>query len=116
VNAIRNQNAALQSNRGLQFHSTDNDHIICYSKRTEDNSNVIVTAVNLDAVWSQSGHVQLPLQEFGIDSRYPYQVIDLLTDRSFTWYGPRNYIELRPNEMPAHILKIERFEAYAGTA
>jgi starch synthase (maltosyl-transferring) len=116
VNAIRNQNAALQSNRGLQFHSTDNDHIICYSKRTEDNSNVIVTAVNLDAVWSQSGYVQLPLQEFGIDSRYPYQVIDLLTDRSFTWYGPRNYIELRPNEMPAHILKIERFEAYAGTA
>jgi starch synthase (maltosyl-transferring) len=116
VNAIRKQNPALQSNRGLQFHSTDNDHIICYSKRTEDNSNIIVTAVNLDAVWTQSAFVQLPLQEFGIDSRYPYQVIDLLTDRCFTWYGPRNYIELRPNEMPAHILKLERFEAYAGTA
>jgi starch synthase (maltosyl-transferring) len=116
VNAIRKQNPALQSNRGLQFHSTENDQIICYSKRTEDNSNIIVTAVNLDAVWTQSAFVQLPLQEFGIDSRYPYLMIDLLTDRRFTWYGPRNYIELRPNEMPAHILKLERLEAYAGTA
>jgi starch synthase (maltosyl-transferring) len=116
VNAIRKQNPALQSNRGLQFHSTENDQIICYSKRTEDNSNIIVTAVNLDAVWTQSAFVQLPLQDFGIDSRYPYLMIDLLTDRRFTWYGPRNYIELRPNEMPAHILKLERLEAYAGTA
>jgi starch synthase (maltosyl-transferring) len=116
VNTIRKENAALQSNERLQFHSTENDQIICYSKQTEDKSNVIVTAVNLDPVWTQSGFVELPLQEFGIDERYPYRVIDLLTGARFTWYGPRNYIELRPNEMPAHILKLERFEAYARTA
>jgi len=116
VNAIRKENAALQSNKRLEFHSTENDQIICYSKQTEDRTNVIVTAVNLDPVWTQSGFVELPLQEFGIDARYPYRVIDLLTGERFTWFGPRNYIELRPNEMPAHILKLERFEAYARTA
>ena len=116
VNAIRKENPALQSNERLQFHSTENDQIICYSKQTEDKKNVIVTAVNLDAVWTQSGFVELPLEEFGIDARYPYRVIDLLTGARFTWYGPRNYIELRPKEMPAHILKLERFEAYARTA
>jgi len=116
VNAIRKENPALQSNRRLQFHPTENDQIICYSKQTEDKKNVIVTAVNLDAVWTQSGFVELPLEEFGIDARYPYRVIDLLTGARFTWYGPRNYIELRPKEMPAHILKLERFEAYARTA
>jgi starch synthase (maltosyl-transferring) len=116
VNSIRKGNTALQSNETLQFHSTENDQIICYSKQTEDKSNVIVTAVNLDPVWTQSGFVDLPLHEFGIDVRYPYRVVDLLTGARFTWSGPRNYIELRPKEMPAHILKIERFEAYARTA
>jgi starch synthase (maltosyl-transferring) len=113
VNAIRKQNPALQSNHRLRFHPTENDQIICYSKQTEDNSNVIVTVVNLDAVWPQSGFVQLPLKDFGIDGRYPYQIVDLLTGTRFTWNGPRNYIELRPKEMPAHIFKLERFEAYA---
>jgi starch synthase (maltosyl-transferring) len=116
VNAIRKENPALQFNQRLRFHSTENDQIICYSKQTTDKSNIIVTAVNLDPVWTQSGFVELPLEEFGIDARYPYRVVDLLTGSRFTWYGPRNYIELRPKELPAHILKLERFEAYARTA
>src|SRR5207302_11108360 len=55
VNAIRKENPALQSNRRLEFHRVDNDQIIGYSKRTEDNENVIVTIVNLDYRWTQSG-------------------------------------------------------------
>jgi hypothetical protein len=34
-------------------------------------------------------------------------MVDLLTGKQFTWQGPRNYIELRPDEMPAHILRKE---------
>jgi starch synthase (maltosyl-transferring) len=107
VNAIRKENRALQSNERLRFHFIENDQLISYSKRTADNSNVIVAVVNLDPVWTQSGFVELPLDELGIDMRHPYKMADLLTGQRFTWQGPRNYVELRPNEMPAHILRLE---------
>jgi len=105
VNAIRRANTALQSNDNLMFHAIDNDQIICYSKRTADNSNLILTVVNLDPAWMQSGFVELPLQDLGIDVRHPYKMTDLLTGKKFDWQGARNYVELRPNELPAHILR-----------
>ena len=107
VNAARNENPALQSNENLKFHSIDNDQLICYSKRTPDKKNVVVTVVSLDPVWPQSGFVELPLEELGIDVRRPYRMVDLLTGAAFTWQGPRNYVELRPHEIPAHILRRE---------
>jgi starch synthase (maltosyl-transferring) len=107
VNAIRKENPALQSNESLRFHAIDNDRLIAYSKRTADRKNVIVVVVNLDPIWKQSGFLELPLEELGIDVRHPYRMLDLLTGARFTWQGSRNYLELRPNEMPAHILKKE---------
>lgn len=107
VNAIRKENPALQSNERLQFHRIDNDQIICYSKQTSDRSNLIVTIVNLDPSWTQAGFVELPVHDLGIDVRQPYQMVDLLTGTSFRWQGARNYVELRPHEMPAHILRKE---------
>jgi starch synthase (maltosyl-transferring) len=106
VNAIRKENPALQSNKSLRFHTIQNDQLICYSKRTPDKRNVIITVVNLDPVSPQSGFVELPLEELGIDARRPYQMLDLLTGEKFPWQGPSNYVELRPHEMPAHILKV----------
>jgi starch synthase (maltosyl-transferring) len=104
VNAIRRENRALQSNERLRFHHTDNDQIICYSKTTANRDNAIIVVVNLD-MNTQSGFITLPLEELGIDPRKPYRITDLLTYAHFRWQGPRNYIELRPHEMPAHILQ-----------
>jgi starch synthase (maltosyl-transferring) len=107
VNAIRKENPALQSNDSLRFHEIDNPQLIAYSKRTADRKNVIVTVVNLDPLWRQSGFLELPGADLGIDMRHPYNMVDLLTGEKFSWQGSRNYIELRPGEMPAHILKKE---------
>jgi starch synthase (maltosyl-transferring) len=110
VNAIRKENPALQSNQTLQFHAVDNDQIIVYSKRTADKKNVILNIVSLDPLWKQSGFLELPLKELdelGIDNRRPYRWVDLLTGQKFSWQGSRNYVELRPHEMPAHILRKE---------
>ena len=107
VNAIRKENPALQSNARLRFHTVDNDKLICYSKQTLDKRNLIVTVVNLDPQWSQSGFVKLPLEELGIDVRHPYRMVDLLSGATFIWQGPTNYVELRPYELPAHILRRE---------
>ncbi len=108
VNRIRRENPALQTNTGLRFHPVENDQLLCYSKQTQDRSNIILVIANLDRHYKQSGWVQLDLESFGLDADHPYQVHDLLTDDSFLWRGPRNYIELNLEPYPAHIFKIKR--------
>ncbi|HEY2093186.1 MAG TPA: alpha-1,4-glucan--maltose-1-phosphate maltosyltransferase [Thermoanaerobaculia bacterium] len=102
VNRIRRENPALQQNLTLQFHETDNDQILCYSKASGDN--VIVTIVNVDPHNAQSGWVTLDLPEV---SR-AFQVHDLLSNARHTWQGGRNFVKLDPNVVPAHIFKIRR--------
>jgi starch synthase (maltosyl-transferring) len=106
VNAIRRQNPALQSNAGLEFQRINNDQMIAYSKRTPDNRNVILTVVNLDNQANQAGMIELSLSNLGIDPRHPYFMTDLLTGVRYTWHGPSNFVELRPNDLPAHILRL----------
>ena len=108
VNRIRRENPALQSDRSLRFHHIDNEALICYSKRTEDLSNAIIVVVNLDPHYTQSGWVEPNLDEFGLDHHRPYQVHDLLTDARYLWDVARNYVQLNPHEMPAHIFRVRR--------
>ncbi len=106
VNRIRKDNIALQSDWSLRFHPVDNDEIICFSKKSDDGSNVILVVVNLDAYHTQSGWVDLPLEHLRLDPHQPYQVHDLLTDARFLWHGARNYVELNPHSVPAHIFRV----------
>ncbi|MEJ2720356.1 MAG: alpha-1,4-glucan--maltose-1-phosphate maltosyltransferase [bacterium] len=108
MNRIRKENRALQEDWNLRHHSIDNDQMICYSKHTENLDDVLLVIVNLDPYHTQSGWVELPLSEFGLDERNPYQMHDLLSEARFLWYGPRNYVELDPQAIPAHILRIRR--------
>jgi len=116
VNQIRHDNPALHSNLSLDFHTVDNEQIICYSKKTEDLSNVIVVVVNLDPHYTQSGWVDLPLSMLEIPEQQAFQVHDLLSDARYLWHGPRNYVELNPHVCPAHILRIRRRSAANGTS
>ncbi len=106
VNRIRHENTALQSDWSLRFHPIDNDHLICYSKHTEDFSNVILVVVNLDPHHTQSGWVELVLDELKLTSDRPYQVHDLLSDARYLWHSSRNYVELNPRVVPAHIFRL----------
>jgi starch synthase (maltosyl-transferring) len=108
VNHIRRENPALQSDLSLRFHSVDNEQLIGYSKRTEDLTNIILVVVNLDYRYKQSGWVGLSLEEFGLDPGQPFKVHDLLADATYQWRGPRNYVELDPKKVPAHIFRIHR--------
>jgi starch synthase (maltosyl-transferring) len=108
VNRIRRENPALQSDSSLRFHAIDNDQLICYSKHTEDLSNTVLVVVNLDAHHTHSGWIEVPLESLGLDPRQPYQVHDLLSGARYLWHGSRNYVELNPQIMPAHILRVLR--------
>src|SRR5207245_428442 len=48
VNKVRRENPALQQDRGLRFHPTENDQLVAYTKATEDLSEVVLTDVNVE--------------------------------------------------------------------
>jgi starch synthase (maltosyl-transferring) len=108
VNEIRRENPALQSDWSLRFHTLDNDQLIAYSKSTEDLSDIILVIVNLDPHYKQSGWVEVPLEDFQLSPNQSYQVHDLLTDARYLWRGTRNYVELNPLILPAHIFRVRR--------
>jgi starch synthase (maltosyl-transferring) len=108
VNQIRRENPAFHSNANLRFHDVDNEQIIAFSKHTDDLANQVLVVVNLDPHHAQAGLVDLPLDELRIDHHQAYQVHDLLTDARYLWHGPRNFVELNPQIVPANIFVIRR--------
>jgi starch synthase (maltosyl-transferring) len=107
INRIRKENAALQSIRNLRFHGTDNPMLICYSKTTDDLSNVILVVVNLDSFHRQTGWVDLDLTALGLAADRAFQAHDLLGGGQYYWRGSRNYVELTPESLQAHILRLQ---------
>jgi starch synthase (maltosyl-transferring) len=107
VNSIRRDHVALQHNSGLKFHVTDNPMLIAYSKTSEDRGDKLLVVVNLDPVNKQMGWVDVVLKEFRLAAGESYEMNDLLTDKKYTWQGNRNYVELNPGVLPAHIFRVE---------
>ncbi|MFO8010837.1 MAG: alpha-1,4-glucan--maltose-1-phosphate maltosyltransferase [Dehalococcoidia bacterium] len=108
VNLIRRENPALRQDWNLEFHTIENDEIMAYTRKTDDLANIILTVVNLDPHHTQSGWVEVPIDELGLDQSRPYQVHDLLTGSRYLWHGRHNYVELNPEVVPAHILRFEQ--------
>jgi starch synthase (maltosyl-transferring) len=108
VNRIRRENAAFHNDASLMFHHVDNDELIAYSKHSVDGQNVTLTVVNLSPHYVHSGWVQLDLEVLGMEADKPFQVVDLLTDAYYTWQGSRNYVQIDPHSVPAHVFVIRR--------
>ena len=112
INRIRRENPALQRDDRLQFHDVDNDQLLCYSKSSDDLANVLLIVVNLDPFRSQAGWTTLHLESLGIGPDQAFQVKDLLTGARYLWKGARNFLEVNPVTMPAHIFSIREAEAH----
>ncbi|HEU4612341.1 MAG TPA: alpha-1,4-glucan--maltose-1-phosphate maltosyltransferase [Kofleriaceae bacterium] len=107
INRIRRSLPALSDMRSLRFHETDNDLVMAYSKRRGDSIALVV--VNLDPHHTHRAWLDLDLSAFDIAPDHTFQVHDLLSGARFSWRGPRNFVELVPAEMPAHIFEVRRF-------
>ncbi len=97
LNALRRLHPALQSHLGLRFYPADNDQILFYGK-----GNILV-AVSLDPHAAQEATIELPLWRMGRPDDAALPVVDLMTDRTFTWFGKFQRIRLDPAEMPFRI-------------
>ena len=106
VNRIRRENPALQSDHSLRYHKTENEQILCYSKAAGDN--LVLMAVSLDCNYTQGAWIELDLDELGLERDQQFQVHDLLTGARFLWQGTRNFVQLDPHQVPAHILRLRR--------
>ena len=106
MNTIRRENRALQSNERLSFHPASDEGVICYSKRSDDARNIVLTLVNLDPRHARSAVIELPLEEWGIDPKRPFPVDDLVNDGAGRWRGRRHELRLDPKASPAAIFRL----------
>jgi starch synthase (maltosyl-transferring) len=105
VNDIRRRHPALQRLRNIHFHDGDNPKVIVYSKHTDDRSDVVLTIVSLDAHEAQEATLSLDLALLGAPSGHPFEVLDELSEETFTWEGAHPYVRLEPDQA-AHILHL----------
>jgi starch synthase (maltosyl-transferring) len=106
VNGIRRSSPPLQRNLGLAFHDVDNEQLIAYSKVSEGSAERLLVVVNLDPRNTQQGWVNVALDKLHLGRDESYQMHDLLTDVRYVWHGSRNYVQLNPWVLPAHIFKV----------
>ncbi len=115
LNAIRHEHLAFRTLRTLRFHTVGNDRLLAFSKTPDAGPSVdparpahasVLVVANLDPHGTQAGTVDLDLAALGVDPARPFQVHDLVADRTFTWSGPSNYVELRPTEQVGHVFRV----------
>ena len=107
INNIRKENESFQQTNNIKFLETGNDQLIAFYKWNLDRTNETLTIISLDAHHSQTGSVQLPLNDLNIHHGHKIEVLDLVTRNSYNWYNEWNYVELHPS-LPFHIFKINK--------
>ncbi len=107
INQIRKDNKALQTTYNYQSCKIENDMIMAYLRKTDDNQNCIMVVVNLDPFHRQSGWVKVPLSELGVAEGHHLVMHDLITDARYIWTKEWNFVELDPTMLPFHIFRIE---------
>jgi starch synthase (maltosyl-transferring) len=105
LNGIRREERALRDLRCLRFLTVDNDQLLAFSKMCDGEGVIVV--VNLDPWNVQSGWLEVPCGELGIEGDV-YQVHDLISDERYQWTGVRNFVRLDPQGMPAHVFRVRR--------
>jgi starch synthase (maltosyl-transferring) len=90
LNAARRAHPSLAELRTLRFHGTsDDDHLLAYSKTAPDGSDRVLVVVNLDPHEVREGILHLPWGG-------RYEVRDELSGETYTWDGHEPYVRLDP--------------------
>ena len=104
INEIRRKHPALSELTNVHFHEIDKENIIVFSK-TSAAGDAILVLCNLNPFNYEEGMTTLDLEALGIDPTRGFEVHDLITDTTYFWNGPHNYVRLDPGE-PAHVFRV----------
>ena len=106
LNEIRRNHPALRKIRNLEFHDTDSDQVLAYSKR--EGNDLILIVVNLDPIRVQETTVHWNMNTLGLPHDI-FEVQDLLSNDNYTW-SPHTFVRLdpaRPVGRIAHIAAVK---------
>jgi starch synthase (maltosyl-transferring) len=106
VNAIRRRHRCFDELSNIRFHHTNNADLLAYSKHTPDFRDVVLTIVNLDAVYPQEDTIWVDLGALQIPWDHPFEAHDELSGVTYTWRGGDQYVRLDPAQQPAHVLHL----------
>ena len=107
VNRIRKENPAFHDLLNYQACTIENDQLMAYFKRDAATDNNLLMVVNLDPHYTQSGWVQVPIGDRGVQPGQTFLAHDLITGNSYPWNQEWNYVELNPNALPFHLFRLE---------
>jgi starch synthase (maltosyl-transferring) len=105
LNRVRKAHPAFQRLRGLQFHGTSSEHILAWSRRSDDGTDTMLVVANLDPDQWHEDTLFLDLDALGLPADEPFEAHDELTGQTFRWQGATPYVALDPS-MPAHLLHL----------
>jgi starch synthase (maltosyl-transferring) len=103
LNRSRRENPALQHLSNITFLDTENEALIAYLKRSDDNTVIVVASIDPDQ--PQEGLAIVPAS-LGLPP--VFDVEDLMDGARYVWRIGRNYVRLGPGERMAHVLRVEQ--------
>lgn len=111
LNAIRRAHPALGQLRNVQFHWSEDESVLAFSKHLDapfthtGRSDTVVVVANLEPHGARETVVHLDATQFGLERGSTFEVHDLITDSVWRW-GDDNYVRLDPFVEPVHILHV----------
>ncbi|MCB0968011.1 MAG: alpha-1,4-glucan--maltose-1-phosphate maltosyltransferase [Ilumatobacter sp.] len=110
LNRIRQEQPALRHLRTLQFHDTDSEGLLCFSKTDPmGDGDPILVIVNLNGYEPHSGHVHIDPRTFdlGLGDDDDFVLDDLLGGGTYRWRGWHNFVALDPGRTGyAHVFAV----------
>ena len=111
LNQIRRDHPALQRLRNIDFHPTDDDTVIAYSRRLTaaqsptGRADLIIVVAGLDPHGTRETTVHLDLAALGLAPGTSFVAHDLVTGTEWHW-GEHVYVRLDPHVDPVHIVHV----------
>jgi starch synthase (maltosyl-transferring) len=103
LNEIRRANPALHQLRDLTVHTTEDPHVVAFSKGRGDDAVIVV--VNVDPHEAHATMAHLDLAAMGVEPDAHFDVHDEISGQTWVW-GADNYVRLDPAVEVAHIFTV----------
>nr|WP_084544756.1 alpha-1,4-glucan--maltose-1-phosphate maltosyltransferase [Derxia gummosa] len=108
LNRVRRENPAFHTHTNARFLNCWNDNILYFAKATEDMSNFVLVAINLDPHHAQEADFEIPLWLFDLPDHASLAGEDLMTGHKWTWTGKVQHMRLDPWFAPYGVWRVTR--------
>ncbi len=102
LNQIRRKHPALQRLRNLQFHASDSENVLVYSKHLGDDK--LIVAANLAPTKVHESWIHLDFSLLGLNATQ-IEVEDLLDGSRYVW-KPDAFVRFDPQVRFAHLMRV----------